>query len=106
MGFARLSSGRTSIIVDAEIPPQGRAAVNAHASTLAFEMTSGRRAVIVNCGSGDTFGEDWRSAGRATPSHSSLYIEGQSSARLGANCHTVELSERFWLKDPNRFPLK
>ena len=83
MGFARLSSGRTSIIVDAEIPPQGRAAVNAHASTLAFEMTSGRRAVIVNCGSGDTFGEDWRSAGRATPSHSSLYIEGQSSARLG-----------------------
>jgi uncharacterized heparinase superfamily protein len=69
--------------VDAEIPPQGRAAVNAHASTLAFEMTSGRRAVIVNCGSGDTFGEDWRSAGRATPSHSSLYIEGQSSARLG-----------------------
>ena len=33
MGFARLSSGRTSIIVDAEIPPQGRAAVNAHANT-------------------------------------------------------------------------
>ncbi|WP_272009046.1 heparinase II/III family protein [Roseovarius sp. ZX-A-9] len=83
MGYARLSAGRTSLIIDASPPPKGAASVNAHASTLAFELTSGRRPLIVNCGSGDTFGPDWRRAGRATPSHSTLVIAAESSARLG-----------------------
>ncbi|THH36748.1 heparinase [Aliishimia ponticola] len=83
MGFARLSAGRTSVIIDASPPPTGAASFNAHASTLAFEMTSGRRALIVNCGSGASFGADWRRAGRATPSHSTLCLDGYSSARLG-----------------------
>jgi uncharacterized heparinase superfamily protein len=83
MGFARLSAGRTSVIVDAAPPPSGSASYNAHASTLAFELTSGRRPMIVNCGSGASFGVDWRRAGRATPSHSTLCLEGYSSARLG-----------------------
>ncbi len=83
MGFARMKSGRTSVIVDASRPPQGINSVNAHASTLAFELTSGRRPLIVNCGSGVTFGEEWRRAGRATPSHSVLGLDGYSSSRLG-----------------------
>lgn len=83
MGYARLSAGRTSVIVDASPPPTGSASINAHASTLAFELTSGRRPLIVNCGSGVSFGEDWRRAGRATPSHSALALDGYSSARLG-----------------------
>jgi uncharacterized heparinase superfamily protein len=83
MGFARLSAGRTSIIVDASKPPSGPASCNAHASTLAMEVTSGRRPLVVNCGSGRTFGPDWRRAGRATPSHSTLALDGYSSARLG-----------------------
>jgi len=84
MGYARLSANRTSLIVDASPPPRGRASFNAHASTLAFELTSGRRPLIVNCGSGVSFGTDWRRAGRATPSHSTLCLEGLSSARLAA----------------------
>ncbi|MEN8887286.1 MAG: heparinase II/III family protein [Celeribacter marinus] len=83
MGYLRLHAGRTSIITDAAPPPAVPVSFNAHASTLAFEMTSGRRPVIVNCGSGATFGPDWRRAGRATPSHSTLGIEGFSSSRLG-----------------------
>ncbi len=83
MGYARLSAGRTSVIVDASPPPHGAASRDAHASTLAFELTSGRRPLIVNCGAGDAFGPDWRRAGRATPSHSALVIAAQSSARLG-----------------------
>ena len=85
MGFARLSGGRTSVIVDAASPPDGLASTSAHASTLAFELTSGRRAVIVSCGSGAPFGADWRRAGRATASHSTLEIEGFSSSRLGSS---------------------
>ena len=84
MGFARLSGGRTSLVVDASVPPKDVSSHNAHASTLAFEMTSGRRPLIVNCGSGKVFGEDWRSAGRATQSHSVLSIDGYSSARFAA----------------------
>lgn len=82
MGYAKLSAGRTSIIVDAAPPPLGAESINAHASTLAFELTSGRRPLIVNCGSGAQFGETWRRAGRATPSHSTLGIDGTSSARF------------------------
>lgn len=85
MGYARLSHGRTSIIVDAARPPQAEHSLNGHASTLAFELTSGRRPVIVNCGSGASFGASWRRAGRATPSHSTLAIEGYSSSRLGGS---------------------
>ena len=83
MGFARVAHGRTSLIVDAAPPPPVQASANAHASTLAMELTSGRRPLIVNCGSGATFGQNWRRAGRATPSHSTLGIEGYSSSRLG-----------------------
>jgi uncharacterized heparinase superfamily protein len=83
MGFVRLSGRRTSVIVDASPPPGGRAAVTAHAATAAFELTSGRRALIVNCGSGASFGPEWRRAARATPSHSVLTMESASSSRLG-----------------------
>ena len=82
MGYARLSAGRTSLIIDASPPPGGPASYNAHASTLAFELTSGRRPLVVNCGSGASFGPAWRRAGRATPSHSGLSLGGFSSARL------------------------
>lgn len=83
MGYARLSGGRTSILIDASAPPRDDASLNAHASTLSFELTSGRRPLIVNCGSGESFGAEWRRAGRATPSHSVLCLDGFSSARLG-----------------------
>ncbi|MEH6833595.1 MULTISPECIES: heparinase II/III family protein [Falsihalocynthiibacter] len=83
MGFARLHAGRTSVIVDTSEPPMSKASSDGHASTLAFELTSGRRPLIVNCGSGVSFGESWRRAGRATPSHSTLSLDGFSSARLG-----------------------
>ncbi|MDF3415386.1 heparinase [Sulfitobacter sp. M57] len=82
MGYARLSGGRTSIVIDAATPPKGAASNNAHASTLGFELTSGRRPLVVSCGSGASFGLDWRRAGRATPSHSTLCLGGYSSARL------------------------
>lgn len=82
MGYARLSRGRTTMVVDAAPPPSKAASAGAHASTLAFELTSGRRPLIVNCGAGDDFGDEWRRAGRATPSHSTLCLDGASSAVL------------------------
>lgn len=106
MGYARLSAGRTSIVVDASPPPTGRASFNAHASTLAFELTSGRRPLIVNCGSGAIFGVDWRRAGRATPSHSALCLDGYSSARLGKS-RLIGSAPREMLEDaPKNVPIQ
>ncbi|MCV2879195.1 heparinase II/III family protein [Sedimentimonas flavescens] len=82
MGFARMHGGRTSMILDAARPPLGPASANGHAATLAFELTSGRRPLVVSCGSGAIFGREWHRAGRATASHSTLAIEGFSSSRL------------------------
>ena len=84
MGFARLSEGRVTLIADAAPPPTGFAGRDAHASTLAVEITAGRQPLVVSCGSGAPFGSDWRRAGRATASHSVLGLDGVSSSRLGA----------------------
>ncbi len=102
MGFARLSPGRLSLIVDAAAPPKGDASVNAHACTLAFELTSGRRALIVNCGSGQSFGPEWRRAGRATPSHSTLCIDGYSSSRLGRPSKLYTVAQELLVDRPKR----
>ena len=94
MGFARLAGGRPTLIVDAAAPPGGRAGAVAHASTAAFELTSGRRPVVVACGSGLPFGGEWARAGRATPSHSTLALEGFSSSRLSNGRKGEVLSDR------------
>lgn len=102
MGFARLGAGRSSIVIDAAPPPRGPASCAAHASTLAFELTSGRRPVIVNSGAGAVFGAAWQRAGRATASHSTLALDGYSSARLGTGPARQE-----WLVDvPRRVPVE
>ncbi len=90
MGFARIMAGRTSLIADAAAPLSGVSAKQAHASTCAFELTSGRRPLITNCGSGAAFGVEWRRAGRATASHSTLGIEGYSSSRLDSHDRLVD----------------
>jgi YD repeat-containing protein len=82
MGFARLHGGRTSVIADAAPPPSGEAGLKGHASTLAFELTSNRRPVIVSCGAAALFGPDWERAGRLTEAHSTLSIDGVASARF------------------------
>nr|WP_226898621.1 heparinase II/III-family protein [Mangrovicoccus algicola] len=78
MGFARLARGRSTVIIDAAPPPSGPGpGLTGHASTLAFEMTVGRRPMVVNCGSGLSFGADWELAARAAPAHSVLVPDGE-----------------------------
>lgn len=83
MGFARLSVGRGTLVMDAAAPPAGKFGTRAHAATLAFEFTSGRRPLIVNAGAGVGMGAGWQDAARATASQSTLGLAGISSSRLG-----------------------
>ena len=82
MGFARLNAGATSLIMDVAAPPLGPARFSAHASTCAFELSVGRNRLVVNCGSGLSFGDDWQIASRSTASHATAGIEGLSSSRF------------------------
>lgn len=82
MGYARLGGRRVSLIVDAAPPLLRPGSHTAHASTLAFELVSGREPVIVSAGSGRGFGPQWHRAGRATANHSTLSLMGYASARL------------------------
>ncbi len=84
MGFARISAGRTTIVMDCSTPPRGDVSRAAHASTLAFELSAGRRPLIVNSGPGRLFGEEWRRAARASACHSTLVLDGASSSRIAA----------------------
>lgn len=106
MGFARMQAGRTSLIIDSAPPPMGEASYDAHASTLAFELTSGRRPLIVSCGSGRTFGPEWRRAGRATASHSTLSFDGYSSSRLGAPSRLDGLRHELLVDGPRKVQLE
>jgi len=104
MGYAKLSAGRTSVVMDAAPPPTGVASLQAHASTLGIELVSGRRPVIVNCGSGHDFGTKWRSASRATAAHSSATIQGLSSAKLGQTLRQGARVGQLLVNGPSKVP--
>ena len=104
MGFGRLSSGRTSIIIDAAPPPKGRFAPNAHASTLAIELTSGQMPLFVSSGSGARFGQDWERSGRRTESHSTVTISGFSSARFDKRMLCVNNTNEALVGGPDNVP--
>lgn len=82
MGFARLHAGRTRLIMDCAPPPTGPGSENAHASTLAFEMSSGLRPLIVGSGAGRLFGARWSQAARESACHSMLVVEERSIAEI------------------------
>ncbi len=82
MGYARISSGRSTVILDAAPPAMGASSVQAHASTLSFEMSAGRQPIISNTGPGRFFGAEWRRASRATACHSTLVLDSTSSATI------------------------
>jgi uncharacterized heparinase superfamily protein len=93
MGFARIAAGRAMLVMDCAAPPSGRASAQAHASTLAFELTTGRRRLIVNTGPGRGFGRDWMLKSRLTPAQSSLSVERTSSSRLALKSQPPVFSE-------------
>jgi len=100
MGYARMGGRRVSLIVDAAPPMLGPGSFDAHASTLAFELVSGRQPVIVTAGSGKQFGAARRRAGRATASHSTLSLMGYASARLARGGHRDHPDRQDFVSGP------
>lgn len=92
-GFHRLAASRTLVLMDCGAPAAARrdaapgglprgADRNAHAGTLAFEMSVGRERLIVNCGAVPAADGEWRDALRATAAHSTLVLADTNSSEL------------------------
>jgi len=85
-GFQRLDAGAMTVIMDTGPPPPPSVSHDAHAGRLAFELSSGLRRIVINCGMPSTSRESWRPFARATIAHSTLTYHDTSS------CQFVELS--------------
>ena len=79
-GYHRMEAGQSLLIADAgEMAPRS-AAPHAHASALAFEFSDGAQRLVVNCGVPVGAHAAWRDAARSTAAHSTLTLDGDSSA--------------------------
>jgi uncharacterized heparinase superfamily protein len=107
-GFFRLAAGKSVLIVDAGAPPPPGLDRLAHAGTLAFEFSSAKERLIVNCGAAPAAGPEWRDALRATAAHSTLTIADVSSSEirdtglgrrpLNVTTHRPESTGPHWLE--------
>lgn len=98
--YVRMERGGVVLIADAGGPPPLQLAGEAHAGCLAFEMSAGSRALLVNCGAPGAVDDKWRAAARATASHTTLCLGSKSSSRLVRN----RVLERLVGAAPIRFP--
>jgi uncharacterized heparinase superfamily protein len=80
IGFERVIADRVLLFVDAGPPPEAGFDRHAHASALAFELSSGKERIIANCGAGPQDDSEWALALRATAAHSTLTLEDTSSS--------------------------
>ena len=88
-GYHALTAGPTIVIVDVGAGPPPEVGTQAHAGTLAFEMSAGGERLIVNCGAPLTKGAEWTQATRATAAHATLTVADTSSSAF--------VSQRFAL---------
>jgi uncharacterized heparinase superfamily protein len=81
--MARLERGAAIVIADVGGPPPLEVSGQAHAGCLSFEMSVGDRPLFVNGGApGPAHHTAWVARARATASHNTLTLGGQSSSKL------------------------
>nr|WP_246708117.1 heparinase II/III family protein [Bartonella sp. HY038] len=84
-GYQRLAAGGTTVLADTGKAPSGAISKTANAGCLSFEMSSGIKKFVVNCGV-DPYGpEEFRFSGRLTAAHSTATINDTSSCRFRKN---------------------
>ncbi|KTR02792.1 hypothetical protein NS365_20640 [Aureimonas ureilytica] len=81
-GYQRLSAGGTTLLADTGVPPAPAVAGEAHAGTLAFEFSSGRHRMVINCGATARAEDAGRRLSRNTAAHSTLVLADHSSSRF------------------------
>jgi uncharacterized heparinase superfamily protein len=87
IGFERLQSGKSLLIMDCGAPPPERFGGHPHAGTLSFELSHGRERLIVNCGAYRGASAQWQSAMRTTAAHSTLVLADAPSTEIDDRGH-------------------
>jgi uncharacterized heparinase superfamily protein len=82
-GYQRLEAEGTIVILDCGAPPPALFSRDTHAGCLAFEMSTGRQRLIVNCGAFARV-SDWREVARSTAAHSTVTVADHSSASFAS----------------------
>jgi uncharacterized heparinase superfamily protein len=83
-GYQRIEAGQTALLMDTGKAPPLAVSQEAHAGCLSFEMSWKQHRLVINCGLPAVNKENWRQVARATPAHSTVTINDQSS------CHFLE----------------
>ena len=81
-GYERLEEGETVLIADMGAAPPLEWSLEAHASALAFELSSGPNRIVVNCGVPRHNSEGLRQLVRSTAAHSTMTLGDASSCRF------------------------
>jgi uncharacterized heparinase superfamily protein len=83
-GYQRIEGADACVVMDTGIPPPAEYSGRAHASCLAFEMTTQGQRLVVNCGSAVDANPDLREATRSTAAHSTLVVADTSSCQFAS----------------------
>lgn len=81
-GFERLLAGRTLVLLDTGAPPPPGLDTDAHAGTLALELSVGKERLFVNCGAHPSHVGRWRTALAATAAHSTVTLDETNSSEV------------------------
>lgn len=81
-GYQRVTSDAMLVLMDTGTPPPLNLSQDAHAGTLAFELSHGGQRIVVNCGLPLINRESWRQVARATAAHSTVTFGDVSSSRF------------------------
>jgi len=99
-GYQRLEAHEALILIDAGAPPPIEFSANAHAGCLSFEFSLGVERVVVNSGKPSRQQHNLRDLARETSAHSTLMLEGRSSARVDFAPNLI-VDEKYLLDGPN-----
>ena len=81
-GYHRLTYGPAVLIADLAAVGPTYLPAHAHADSLSFELSLGRRRLIVNGGTSQYGADQERHRQRSTPAHSTLTLDGQNSSEV------------------------
>ncbi len=81
--YQRIEASGAVLIIDTGGAPPIESSLEAHAGCLSFEFSSPKQSlIVVNSGMPAMAREEWRPLARATPAHSTVTVNNQSSAQI------------------------
>ena len=97
-GYVRLKLGKFTLFVDvAPVGPDNLPA-HAHADTLSYELSVGKRRIIVNSGTSVYENSNLRDYQRSTQAHSTVEIDGVNSSEVWGSFRVARRAKVFGLQ--------